>query len=46
MFLHKPSFISSLRLPAVALAAAIVTFMAGSSSIPNYGDDETSDTPD
>lgn len=40
MFLHKPSFISSLRLPAATLTAAIVTVMAGCSSIPYFGDDE------
>ncbi len=42
MFLHKPSLISSLRLPALSLAAAIVTTVAGCSSIPYFGDDDDS----
>ncbi len=42
MFLHKPSFISSLRLPAATLAAAILTVAAGCSSIPYFGGDEAS----
>ena len=45
MFLHKPSFISSLRLPVATLAAAILTVAAGCSSNPNYGDDEVSPAP-
>ena len=40
MFLHKPSLIRSLRLPAVTLAAAIVTAVAGCSSIPYFGNDK------
>jgi len=40
MFLHKPSFSSSLRLPAVTLATAIVTIVAGCSSNPYFGEDE------